>query len=75
MTKNGQFSLGEGFAAVARPPLRGPVHYWLRRAAQGVLSLSAEHQSKVLSMNYLQPKPSLPDQAGSRLIKANQVIF
>jgi hypothetical protein len=35
MTKNDQFSLREGFAAVARPPLRGPFQIWLRAGRAG----------------------------------------
>jgi hypothetical protein len=30
---------------------------------------------KLLPMNHLRAKPSFPDQAQSRLIKVNQVIF
>jgi hypothetical protein len=52
MTKNGQFSIGEGFAAVARPPLRGPFQIWLRLAALGLLGLFAANQSECSSMNH-----------------------
>jgi hypothetical protein len=37
MTRNGQFSFGEGFAAVARPPLRGPFQIWLRLCCRAAI--------------------------------------